>query len=74
MKHGQNGGGSRRQYKIKGLTTVAADDAEFDNDQAGSRMTVAAYFKQAYGMECVLSVTVSLPISMPIVCLLVLTI
>lgn len=51
VRHGRNGnGGSKRAYKVKGLTTRAADEAEFDNDQEGTRMTVAAYFQQAYGI------------------------
>ena len=56
VRHGKNGGGSRRGYKVKGLTTKAADEAEFDNDQEGTRMTVAAYFQQAYGMSYVLQI------------------
>ena len=55
VRHGKNGGGARRAYKVKGLTTKAADEAEFDNDQEGGRMTVAAYFQQAYGIGCACS-------------------
>ena len=55
VRHGKNGNGNGngkgRSYKVKGLTTKAADEAEFENDQeGGGRMTVAAYFQQAYGI------------------------
>ncbi|KAK9811199.1 hypothetical protein WJX73_009529 [Symbiochloris irregularis] len=46
-----HGRGPARQYKVKGLTSKAADDAEFENEQEGKKMTVAQYFEQAYGRQ-----------------------
>ena len=51
VRHGSSGnGGPRRAYKVKGLTLKAADEAEFENEQEGTSMTVAQYFQQAYGI------------------------
>lgn len=53
MKHGKNGGATTRVYKVKGLTQTAADDSYFDVDE-GSKMSVAQYFTQSYGIKCAL--------------------
>ena len=50
VKHSNNG--STRTYKVKGLTQKSADDAYFELDaEGGSKMTVAAYFEQTYGIK-----------------------
>ena len=42
--------GGARGYKVKGLTDKAADDCYFETDQEGTRMSVAQYFTQTYGL------------------------
>ena len=53
VRYTANGGSSKRAYKVRGLTTLAADEAKFDNEKEGTRMTVAHYYQQAYGIRCV---------------------
>ena len=41
VRHGRHGGGASCAYRLKGLMTKAADEAESDNDQEGACMTAA---------------------------------
>ena len=42
---------SRRTYRVKGLTALAADKCMFDNEQLGSSESVAAYMERNYNLK-----------------------
>lgn len=48
MRHGA---AVKRRYLCTGLTQQAADEAVFENEKESTSMTVADYFRQAYGMQ-----------------------
>lgn len=47
----RHGAAVKRRYLCTGLTQQAADEAVFENEKESTSMTVADYFRQAYGMQ-----------------------